>query len=137
MDRVFDEFWGTARLPTDSGRSGLNITATKIDISEDDKQVEITAELPGLEEKDVNVTLHDGVLTIEGERKNETEDKNEAKRYHLIERSYGAFRRVIPVGDGIDDDKVKAIFKNGVLTISLPKTEARQEKSKQIEIKTA
>jgi HSP20 family protein len=93
----------------------------QIDIDETDKEVRITAELPGLDEKDVSLEIANGVLSISGEKKSESEDK--ARRFS--ERYYGRFERRIPLED-VDEDKVSAAFKNGVLTITVPKsTEAK------------
>jgi HSP20 family protein len=100
-----------------------------VEVSETEKEVKVVAELPGMEEKDVNVELRDGVLTISGEKKSETEDKE----CRFSERYYGRFERSIPV-DEVDQDKVAASFKNGVLTVALPKSPAAQKKVKRIAI---
>jgi HSP20 family molecular chaperone IbpA len=98
-----------------------------------DKAYEITAELPGMDEKNVEVKFTAGVLTIKGEK---TEEKEETKKdYHLSERRYGSFQRSFTVPDGIDADKIDATFKDGVLTVGLPKTPEAQKKAKQIAIK--
>jgi len=91
--------------------------------------VKVTAELPGLEEKDIQVELANGVLAISGEKKTESEDKDR----RFSERYYGRFERRIPVDD-VEPDKVKASFKNGVLTVTLPKSPSAQEKVKRIAI---
>ena len=90
----------------------------------------VTAEVPGLEEKDVEVLLEDGVLTLKGEKRSETEDKDR----QFSERFYGRFERRIPLGYEVEDDNVSADFKNGVLTVALPKTERAQAKAKRIAI---
>jgi HSP20 family protein len=100
-----------------------------IEVNETDKQVSIIAELPGLEEKDVEVELSDGTLAIRGEKKTETEDKDRL----FSERYYGRFERRIPVDD-VEQDKVSASFKNGVLTVTLPKSPTSQKKVKRIAI---
>ena len=92
------------------------------------------AELPGLEEKDVEVLLDNETLTIKGEKKEEKEDKG--KGYYHVECSYGSFHRVIPLPAGIDQKKVQAQFKNGVLNITLPKAEEAKAKGKKIPIKS-
>src|ERR1700716_1906398 len=96
-----------------------------IDVTEADKEIEITAELPGLERKDVEISLEDDVLTIRGEKKFESEQDNkkdgENKNYHLNERSYGVFYRVLQLPPGIDPSTVKATMSNGVLKITIPK----------------
>jgi len=101
----------------------------KMEVSETDKEIKVTAELPGLEEKDVNVELANGVLSISGERKSETEDKER----RFTERYYGHFERQIPVED-VEADKVAASFKNGDLTVTLPKSPAAKDKVKRIAI---
>jgi HSP20 family protein len=98
-------------------------------VSETDKDVKVTAELPGLEENDVGVELANGVLAIKGEKKTETEDKNR----RFSERYYGRFERRIPVED-VDEDKVSASFKNGVLTVTMPKLPQAESKVKRIAI---
>jgi HSP20 family protein len=100
-----------------------------IEVSETDKDVKITAEVPGLEEKDMQLELANGVLTIKGEKKTETEDKERL----FSERYYGRFERRIPVED-VDEDKVWANFKNGVLTVTMPKAPQTQSKVKRIAI---
>jgi len=135
FDRMFDDFWGGWNAPAASG--GKDFFAAKVDVKEDEKSITVSTELPGLEEKDVEVTLNDGVLTIRGEKKFEREEKDEKSRYHLTERSYGSFQRAFHVGDDIDEKKVDATFKNGVLTVALPKAAKKAEKAKRIAIKGA
>jgi HSP20 family protein len=107
----------------------------RVDVSESEEQIQVTAELPGVEEKDVEVVLADNVLTIKGEKTSEREDKK--KDYHMVERTYGSFQRVIPVRYDIDPDKVVASFAKGVLTVTLAKPPEAIEKVKKIEIKSA
>lgn len=107
--------------------------APSVDISETESEYQIKAEIPDVKKEDVKVTLEDGVLTIQGERKHETEEKG--KKYHRIERSYGSFVRTFSLPDVIDDNKVKAEFKDGVLNLHLPKSE--KAKPKAIEVKVA
>ena len=104
-----------------------------VDISESDGEYQIKAEIPDVKKEDVKVTLEDGVLTIQGERKHEQEEKG--KKYHRIERSYGSFVRTFSLPDVIDEDKVKAEFKEGVLNLHLPKSE--KAKPKAIDVKVA
>ena len=105
--------------------------APSVDISETDGEYQIKAEIPDVKKDDVKVTLEDGVLTIQGERKHEKEDKG--KKYHRIERSYGSFVRSFTLPDLVDEEKVKAEFKDGVLNLQLPKSE--KAKPKAIEVK--
>ena len=104
-----------------------------VDISETEGEYQIKAEIPDVKKEDVKVTLEDGVLTIQGERKQEKEEKG--KKYHRIERSYGSFVRTFSLPDVIDAEKVKAEFKEGVLNLHLPKSE--KAKPKAIEVKVA
>lgn len=138
MNRLFDEnfmgSWGDGlRWPlAGNPMRHMPFDAPRADIAETDTEVEVTADLPGLDEKDVQVTLEDNLLNIHGEKKAEHEERK--KNYHLMERSYGAFQRTIPLPSGIDQKKVKATFKQGVLQVKLPKLPEAQAQSKQIKI---
>jgi HSP20 family protein len=133
MDRLFDDFF------TDWPRSGLlpkgaGALSPDVDVAETDKEITVTAELPGLDEKEIEVNLSDSALTLRGEKKAEKEEKG--KTFYRSERSYGAFERVIPLPVEVQEDKVEAEFAKGVLTIHLPKSPAAQKKTKKIEIAT-
>jgi HSP20 family protein len=104
-----------------------------MDLSETDKEIEITAELPGLEEKDIQLNVADNVLTIRGEKKNEREETK--KDYHLVERSYGSFTRAVQLPDGVNPDSIKAVMSKGVLKVTVPKPAPAQ--TKKIDIKSA
>jgi HSP20 family protein len=104
-----------------------------VDLSEDEKAYKITAELPGIDAKDVDVSVSGDMLVFKGEKHQEKEEKDTS--HYLCERSYGAFRRAFRLPDGVDRDKVAADFAKGVLTITLPKTPEAQKQSKKIEIK--
>ena len=132
MNRLFDDvFRGfDSRLPTFARSSSFGGGWPSVEIADGEKEIRVTAEVPGLEEKDIEVLLEDGVLTLKGEKRSETEDKD--KRFS--ERFYGRFERRIPLGLEIEDDKVSADFHNGVLTVTLPKTERAQTKAKRIAI---
>lgn len=124
MDRAFEDFfrgWGVPSFarPLEKTAVGRDLIAPRIDVRESDGSVEITAELPGIEEKDVKVTLHEGVLTIEGEKREEKETK-EADVW-LSERHYGSFRRSFTLPDTLDAEKVKAKFDKGVLKVLIAK----------------
>ena len=130
VNRLFDEaFRGFEITPFGQNGSGRAMGWPHIELSETDKEVKILAELPGLDEKDVQVELANGFLVIKGEKKTETEDKD----MMFSERYYGQFERRIPVED-VDEGKVTASFKNGVLTVTLPKSARAQEKVKRIAI---
>lgn len=106
-----------------------------VDVAEKETAFEICAELPGMSEGDIDIKLSNDVLTIHGEKKTEKEEKK--KNYYLSERRYGVFERSFHVPDGIDTDKIGASFKNGVLTVTLPKTLDAQKSEKKIGIKSA
>ena len=106
-----------------------------VDVAENDKQYEITAELPGMDEKDIEVKLSNGMLTIKGEKNEEKEERE--KGYYLSERRYGSFQRSFQVPDGVDADNIEASVKKGVLTVTLPKTPEAQKAEKKIAIKSA
>ena len=129
IDRVFDSF--TRSWPSLDFRAS-DLTP-RIDVAESDKDIEITAELPGLEEKDVQVNVADDVLTIKGEKKAEKEEND--KNYHRIERSYGSFYRSLQLPAGVNADAIKATLKNGVLKVIVTKPATAQPKK--IEVKAA
>jgi len=129
IDRLFDDF--TCGFPAfGNGKSDL---LPSMDVTETDKQIEITAELPGLEEKDVQINVADNLLTIRGEKKAEKEEKD--KDYRLIERSYGSFERTLELPDGVNADAIQASIAKGVLTVTVPKPAPAQ--SKKIDVKAA
>ncbi|WP_454617113.1 Hsp20/alpha crystallin family protein [Bradyrhizobium cenepequi] len=128
IDRLFDGFSRNFPAFTAAGR-----TLPSMDVSETDKAIEITAELPGLEQKDVELNLTDNLLTIRGEKKNEREEKN--KDYHLVERSFGSFARSVELPAGVKAEDISAEISKGVLKVTVRKPAPKQ--SKQIEIKTA
>jgi HSP20 family protein len=127
MNRMFDEAFRSFDIG--SFGSSAMMGWPSVELSETDKEVKVVAELPGLDQNDVAIELSDGVLTISGEKKSETKDK---QRF-FSERYYGRFERRIPVDD-IDQEKVAASFKNGVLTVTLPKLPTAQRKVKRIAI---
>ena len=131
MNRMFDDFFG------DFGQTAPSTMqfVPRIDVSETEKEIKVTAELAGIDEKDVEITLHDDVLTIKGEKKDQRDEKNE--HVFLSERSYGSFSRSIALPETIQQDKISAIYKKGILTLTLPKAPAEETRAKKIEIKTA
>jgi HSP20 family protein len=136
IDRAFDQF--KTSFPASLGlgdADGGGLLAPKIDVSETEKQVEIVAEIPGVDKDQIDVSITNEVLTIKGEKKTECEEKE--NDYHLIERSSGSFYRSVPLGFDVDPDKVETDFKDGVLTLVLPKPPELAEKSKKIKIKSA
>ncbi|MCC6779072.1 MAG: Hsp20/alpha crystallin family protein [Hyphomicrobiales bacterium] len=141
VDRLFQDFqlgprsFGRGLFDTEPfWRGELSFgKAPAVDVVDKEKGYEITAELPGLDESNVDVKFSDGVLTIKGEKKEEKEEKK--KDYYVSERRYGSFERSFRVPDGVDADKIEASFKNGVLTVTLPKTPEAQKTEKKIAIK--
>jgi len=125
FDRLFDNFYPLSMLEE------KDEWLPAFDISENEKEYIVTAELPGMEVKDIDVTLSDGVLTVKGEKKQEHEEKG--KDYHRIERSYGSFHRSFSIPGKIKTDSVDANYKDGVLKLTLPKTE--ESETKKIEVK--
>jgi HSP20 family protein len=105
----------------------------RVNVAEDDKAVTVTAELPGMDEKDIEVTLARDSITLKGEKKAEKEEKE--KGYYRMERSFGSFARTIPLESEIDENKVEAKFSKGVLSVKLPKTPVAQAAYKKIEVK--
>jgi HSP20 family protein len=134
IDRLFDDFTrGSLGLIGPQGQANL---MPSIDVTETDKQIEIAAELPGLERKDVEISLEDDVLTIRGEKKIETKkEEDKDKSYHVSERSYGVFYRMLQLPHGVDPKTVQATMSNGVLKITIPKPAGTQPTK--IEIKEA
>ncbi len=145
VDRLFDdfgaEFWRSPfRRPAFDGEpmfrrefhTGLS---TAVDIVEKDNAYEVTADLPGFDEKNVEVKLENGSLCIKGERKSEKEEKK--KDYHLTEREFGSFQRRFALPPGVDTDKIDAKLTKGVLTVTLPKKPEAQKPAKTIEVKAA
>lgn len=128
IDRVFDGF--TQRWPSFESRWA---STPCMDVAETDKEIEMTAELPGLEEKDIQVNVADDMLTIKGEKKAEKEEKG--RNYHRVERSYGSFYRSLQLPAGVNADAIKATLKNGVLKVTVAKPAAAQPKK--IEVKAA
>jgi HSP20 family protein len=132
MNRLFDDvFRGFDIAPFGSfGGMGRMAGWPSVEVSETDKDIRVSAELPGLEEKDVEVLMSDGVLTIRGEKRSEVEDKSRA----FSERTYGRFERRIPLGWEVEEDKVNASFQNGVLTVTMPKSAKAAAKARRIAI---
>ncbi len=121
---LLESFWG---------RQGAEAFSPATDITEDDGRYIVTAELPGTKRSDVSVEVADGVLTIRGEKKSEREEKSEKRRY--VERSFGSFSRAFTLPSDADEAKIEASFKDGVLTVTLAKSE--QRKARVVDVKAA
>jgi len=145
MDRLFDRFGGGFGMPAFRqmfdlepawrGESSFTFTTPDVDMTEDDKAYTITAELPGLEQKNIDVAVSGNMLTLKGEKQCEKEEKD--KDHYMSERAYGSFQRSLALPDGVDRDKIAADLSKGVLTITLPKTAEAQKAQKKIEVKAA
>ena len=144
VDRLFEDFgrdfWPAAvRRPLFDlepfGRRELIWRAPAVDVVEKDKAYEVTAELPGMNEKDIEVKVSNGYLTIRGQKEEEKDEKE--KDYHLRERVFGSFERQFPLPESVDADKIQASFKDGVLMVTLPKKPEAIKPEKKIEVKAS
>ncbi len=142
VDRLFEDFtMNPLRLPFRRPAFDIEpfwqaeswIAAPAVDLVEKEKAFELTAELPGLDEKNVEVKVANGVLTIKGEKQEDKEEKN--KDFHMRERRFGSFERALRIPETVDADKIEASFKKGVLSVTLPKTVEAQKPVKTIEVK--
>jgi HSP20 family protein len=127
MDHIWDRFSGEKPLEW-AGKEW----APSLDVSETQDKVVVKAEAPGIDPKELDISLSNGVLTLKGEKKKESEEKG--GDYHLVERSYGSFSRAVRLPAEVQEDKVKASHKDGILTITLPKTERAKERAIKIEV---
>lgn len=145
FDRLFDRFspdrvWPTfPRMfgdgPYFSLRSSVSLPTPAMDVSEDADAYKVTAELPGMNEKEIEVAVTDGTLTLTGQKQREKEQKDE--NYYLSEREYGSFKRSFVLPDGVDVDKISADFAKGVLTITLPKKPEAKAAARKVEVKAS
>jgi HSP20 family protein len=130
MDSLFENFFrGFDLEPWEKHHASFT---PNVEVSESDREINVTAELPGMDEKDIDISLTHEALTISGEKKDEKEDNGNG--YYIKERSYGSFKRTIPLYSEINAEKVDAHFKKGVLKITLPKSGKEMEKQKKIHI---
>ena len=142
MDRLFDRFGSGFGFPSlrrmfdiePGWRSSFSFSMPAIDMSENEKAYKISAELPGIDAKDIDVSLSGDMLVLKGEKRQEKEEMN--KNYHFSERAYGSFQRAFDLPASVDRNKVAADFSKGVLTITLPKTAESQKPQKKIEVKS-
>jgi len=131
MDSLFDDFFRGFDLDPFFGPD-ISSYSPKVDVKESDREIKVLAELPGMDEKDINVTLNKDSLTLKGEKKEEKEENDIG--YHRLERSYGSFCRTIPLPVEIESDNVSASYKKGILTITVPKSKKPLEEKKKIKI---
>ncbi|MDP1948398.1 MAG: Hsp20/alpha crystallin family protein [Nitrospirota bacterium] len=135
MEKRLSGYFGRAAVRTEGGKEAMTVAewSPRVDITEDDKEYVIKADLPDVKKEDIKLTVQDNVMSISGERKYEKEEKG--KKYHRVERSYGSFMRSFTVPDDADASKVSAEYKDGVLNAHLPKSE--KAKAKSIEVKVS
>ena len=129
VNRLFDDVFRGFGVPSLGGLDA-NPSWPNLELGETDSEIRVTVELPGLEEKDVDITLDEGVLTLRGEKKSEVNDTDRG----YSERSYGRFERRIALPRGIERDRASATFRNGVLTVTLPRSEAANENVRRIPV---
>ncbi|AGK56814.1 molecular chaperone (small heat shock protein) [Hyphomicrobium denitrificans 1NES1] len=140
MDELFESWtkdFGFPQMPWAQEAQWVTEISPRMNVSETDKELQITAELPGVDQKDIEITLTGGDLLIKGEKKSETDEKKDerSRSYHRVERSFGSFQRRLSLPYDVDPDKVQASFKDGILTLTLPKPPEVQKAAKKIEIK--
>jgi HSP20 family protein len=136
MNRLFDDFFKGFGLPsTTQGAGALGMFVPQVDMTEDDKSIKVVAELPGMDEKNIDINLSRDSLTIKGEKREEREEKG--KESYYAERSFGSFSRVIPLPSEVNPDQAEATFSKGVLTVSMPKLHEEKKEQKKIEVRTS
>ncbi len=144
MDSLFDEFTrgfpfggfqpGAASGLPDVFGAGMSAVPVNFEVSEGEKEIDVTAEVPGMEEKDINVEVSSGMLTVSGEKKSEEERSD--KNVYMSERSYGSFRRSFRLPETVDDENISASFDKGVLKITIPKKPEAQSGTRKIDVKS-
>lgn len=130
FDRVFGHPMTLFEYPKFPGFSGIRGGATlspRIDVVENDKEVSLTAELPGIDEKDISLSIEQGVLTLKGEKRSEKDEKKDNRR--VMERHYGSFQRSFTLPSSVEDSKVEANFDKGILTVTMPKHSGKRKES--------
>ena len=132
VDRAFQNFWRMMPYPFSDIDRLPRVDTVRVDVADSGKEVTVTAELPGMNDSDIEVSISDGLLTIRGEKKSD----HEAEKNGILvsERAYGAIERTVPLPDGIDPDAAKATFRNGVLTLVIPKSPELQANAKRIPV---
>jgi HSP20 family protein len=135
INHALEDFWSTFENPMMRAlRSDtMDVDAPRVDVRETDQEVDVLAELPGMDEEDVEVSVADGALIIRGEKETEAEDKDED--YVLRERRFGYIERVVPLPDNLELDSAEATFRNGLLTIRIPKKAGQQSARKRVSVK--
>jgi HSP20 family protein len=134
MEKEMDRFWDSffEDRPTVRRWDWMGEWLPSLDLSETKNEFVVKAEVPGMTSKDIDISLAEGVFSIRGEKKQEKEEKEE--NYHFVERSYGSFRRSIRLPGGVQSEKIKASYKDGVLKVTLPKSEEARKKEVRIKV---
>lgn len=134
LEKRLSTIWGRPPVKSEGGKEAMTVAewSPLVDISEDDKEYLVKAELPEVKKEDVKLTVEDNVLSITGERKYEKEEKG--KKYHRVERAYGSFMRSFTLPEDADGSKVSAEYKDGVLRVHLPKSERAKPKSIEVKV---
>lgn len=130
--KMFEDVFNERLTPFISSMGSMMAPAFKVDISEDEKAIYLSADIPGVKKEDVRVSIEDDVISISAERTQEEEEKK--KNYHRVERSWGSLSRSFTIGDNVDSDNITANYDNGVLKVVIPKKEPEQKKSKEIAV---
>ena len=125
IDKLFEDTFGR-------GEGGLSSWTPAVDIRESENELRLDLELPGIQPEEVEVTAENGILTVQGEKRNERKEGDEGSRYHVVERSYGSFLRSFQLPPGLDEEKIEADYNNGILSIHIPKTALPQPRKIQI-----
>ena len=135
MEDVFDRYSRALSLPRRGSQEAMTTGdwVPRVDIAETDKEFSIRAEIPEVKKEDVKITVDNGILTIRGERTQEKEKKE--KKFHRIERFYGSFMRSFTLPDNVDENKIEASFKEGMLNLTIPKTDAAKPKAIEVKVK--
>lgn len=132
MDELMRRMWSDLPFGGIEGEFGLD-WSPKVDLSETEKEIAVKAELPGLKREDIDIYLEERNLVIRGEKKSETEETG--RHFHRVERRYGSFYRTLPLPAAVEQDKIEATFKDGILTVVLPKSEEARKKLTHIEVR--
>jgi len=135
MDRVFDDFMRGFASPSAALPEG--VLSPRVNVVENDRGLEVTAELPGVDQKDIELDLSEGILTLKAEHRQDREGKDENQRYHVVERAYGTFMRGFAVPFEPDHDNVEASFDKGVLKVFIPRSPEAEKHTRKIEIKSS
>ncbi|MGH0032712.1 MAG: Hsp20/alpha crystallin family protein [Myxococcota bacterium] len=135
IDRLFDDFWRGFGAPLARRAEGSDFAVPRMDVAETDEAFELHAEMPGLEEKDIEVSVEDGVLTVRGRREEKTDEEKDGFRH--VETYRGSFHRAVKLPAEVDEDGISAGYKNGILTVKLPKIPEPEPQVRQVPVSTS